>query len=273
LSELSKRILVAVPAAAIFIWLTWLGGWYFKGMVILISMFIQHEIIKIMDHAHSPVDYLFPYTVALWVLLSNQIPFAFEIGLVIFVLFIALQVFNRSEHNISELSSTLFAGLYAPLGMLSLILVNDFGSNITGFILTMLTICMVWGSDILAYFGGKTFGKHPLAPAISPKKTWEGFFSGYVGSAIGAGLFIVAIPYSTPLTELQLLPMAILVATFGPLGDLLESKLKRAANLKDSGSILPGHGGFFDRFDAVILASPVVYVYLRILEELNYVAF
>ena len=90
MSELSKRILVAVPAAAIFIWLTWLGGWYFKGMVILISMFIQHEIIKIMDHAHSPVDYLFPYTVALWVLLSNQIPFAFEIGLVIFVLFMYL---------------------------------------------------------------------------------------------------------------------------------------------------------------------------------------
>lgn len=273
MSELVKRIAFAVPAAVLFIFFAWLGDWYFKGLLVVIGYFTIHEMIKILDGARSPVDMLFPYTIGLWVMLSQEIPFSLEIGLGIFLVFAALQTFNTSEFSTSELTSTFFAGLYAPIGMLSLIMISDLGSNETGFALTMTVVFMVWGSDVFAYFGGKTFGKHKLAPSISPNKTWEGFFSGYIGSFVGAYLFLLAVPFESPLTILQLIPMAILVGTFGPIGDLLESKLKRKAGVKDSSSLLPGHGGFFDRFDALILAAPAAWVYLMVLEELSTISF
>lgn len=271
LSNLTKRILFAVPAAILFIFLTWMGGWYFKGMIILIGFFIQHELLRIMDKANTPADLLFPYTIGLWVMLSQDIPYPFEIGLVIFALFLALQTFNKNGQEASELTTTFFAGLYAPLGLLCLMMINGMGSNEQGFILTMIVMFMVWGGDIMAYFGGKTFGKHKLAPDISPNKTWEGFFFGYVGSFVFAWLFLLAIPFEAPLTILQLIPLSILVATFGPIGDLLESKLKRKAGVKDSSSMIPGHGGFFDRFDAVLLAAPAALIYLRVLEMMGFV--
>lgn len=252
--------------------MTWLGGWFFKGMMIIIGFFIIQETIRMMTGSGSPVDLLFPYTFGLWVMLSQQIPYSFEIGLAIFVIFVALQTFNNSSSSQSELTATLFAGLYAPIGMLSLILINETGTNEQGFFLTIMVMLMVWGSDIFAYFGGKTFGKRQLAAQISPNKTWEGFFSGYLGSLVGSGLLFVLLPQFAPITALQLIPLAILVATFGPIGDLLESKLKRKAGIKDSSTILPGHGGFFDRFDAVILAAPVAYVYLKMNDLLGYIS-
>lgn len=238
-------------------------------MMLVIGFFIIQEMIRLLDSAGSPTDILFPYTIGLWVMLSQQLPYPFEIGVGILVLFAAIQTFNKSANSVSELSSTFFAGLYAPTGVLSLMLINSRGSNEEGFMLTIMLMAMVWGSDIFAYFGGKTFGKHALAPAISPNKTWEGFFSGYIGSLVGASIVMFALPLTLPISFLESLPLMILVATFGPIGDLLESKIKRKANVKDSSNMLPGHGGFFDRFDALILAAPVMLIYLRVLEILN----
>lgn len=273
MSELAKRVLFAVPAAALLIWLTWLGDWYFKGLVITIGLFILHEVIRMLDNAASPVDFIFSYAIGLWVMLSHEIPFSLEIGFGVFLLFVGIQTFNTSTTALSELTTSLFAGMYAPVGMLCLILINSTGSNEEGFILTMVLLLMVWGSDIFAYFGGKAFGKHALAPDISPNKTWEGFFSGYIGSAVLSIGFIYLIPLSSPLTLVQLIPLVLLIGTFGPIGDLLESKLKRKAGIKDSSNILPGHGGFFDRFDALILAAPVTLIYIRILEATGNVSF
>ena len=271
MSELAKRVAFAVPAAALFIWITWLGDWYFKAIMIGIGFFIQSEMIKILDGAKNPVDILFPYTIGLWVMLSQEIPYSFEIGVGIFVLFVAIQTFNQTEFNLTELTSTFFAGLYAPLGILSLIMISSLGTTEVGFTLVMLLVFMVWGSDVFAYFGGKAFGKHALAPSISPNKTWEGFLSGYLGSVVGGLVVWFSFPYDSGLTLKTLIPMAILVATFGPIGDLLESKLKRNAGVKDSSTLLPGHGGFFDRFDALILAAPIALIYLKVLVNLRYI--
>lgn len=273
MSELVKRVLFAVPAAALLIWLTWLGDWYFKGLVIIIGIFILHEIILLLGKTSSKVDAIFPFIFGIWIMLSHEIPFSPEIGFGILLLFVAVQTFNTSTTSLSELTSSFFAGIYAPVGMLCLILINSRGSNEDGFMLTMILFMMVWGSDIFAYFGGKAFGKRALAPDISPNKTWEGFFSGYIGSAVLSIAFIYLVPLSSPLTMIQLLPLVLLVGTFGPIGDLLESKLKRKAGIKDSSNILPGHGGFFDRFDALILAAPVALIYLRILEAIGNVSF
>lgn len=273
MSELTKRILFAVPAAILFIYLTWIGGWYFKIFIILIGYFIQQEVIRLMDGAGLPTDQYFPYTIGLWVMLYPVLPFAFELGLGIFLLFIAVQTFRDTEESISQLSTSFFAGLYAPIGMLSLMLIRDTGTSETGFVLTIATMLMIWGGDVFAYFGGKNFGKNKLAPAISPNKTWEGFFSGYLGCFLGLFIALNVIPIETTLTLILALPLVLLVGTFGPFGDLIESKIKRKAGVKDSSNLLPGHGGFFDRFDAVILSAPAVYVYIRLIQDFDYVSF
>ncbi len=272
MNNLAQRVIFAVPAAALFIWMTWLGGWFFQGMVIVIGFFIIREINRILDNSLTPTDLLFPYTIGLWVMLSHTLPYPFEIGVGILVLFLAIQTFSQSSDSHFKLTTTLFAGLYAPVGLLCFILINKMGSNTDGFILTIMLLMMIWGADSFAYFGGKAFGKHALAKEISPNKTWEGFFSGYVGSIIGALLVYYLVPLPMPLGIIQIIPMALLVATFGPVGDLLESKMKRKAQMKDSSSILPGHGGFFDRFDALLIAAPVAYIYLYVLGVFDYIS-
>lgn len=270
MSELTKRVLFALPAALIFLSLTWIGGWYFKSFIIIIGFFIQQEVIRLLEKSGNPTDSLFPYTIGLWLMLFPALPLALEIGIAIMLLLIMMQVFNRREESITQLSTTFFAGFYAPLGLLCLMLIREMGTSEQGFVLTAAVLLMIWGSDIFAYFGGRMFGKHKLAPHISPNKTWEGFFSGYVGSLAGLSLAFYAIPLATPLNFLYSLPLIVLVGTFGPMGDLLESKIKRKANVKDSSNLLPGHGGFFDRFDALITAAPAAYIYLMILEYFGY---
>lgn len=273
MNELLKRILFAVPAAAIFIFITWIGGWYFRGLVILIGFFIQQEVVRLLSSAGSATDTYFPYSIGLWVMVFPFIPLAFEIGMAIFLLFIAIQTFNTSEDSITELTSTIFAGLYAPTGLLCLMLIRDSGTSETGFLLTMATMLMVWGGDIFAYFGGKAFGNRKLAPEISPNKTWAGFYSGYIGCFAGLLIAFYTIPFEAPISLILALPLVLFVGTFGPMGDLIESKIKRKAGVKDSSSMLPGHGGFFDRFDALLLAAPAVWVYLKMIQEYNYVTF
>ena len=114
---------------------------------------------------------------------------------------------------------------------------------------------LIWASDIGAYAAGKTFGKHKLAPKISPGKTWEGWAGGFVLTLVVGWALGYLLP-DLPLTHR--LVAAGVVAVFAPLGDLAESMLKRSVGVKDSGSIMPGHGGLLDRFDAFLLVLPVL---------------
>lgn len=117
---------------------------------------------------------------------------------------------------------------------------------------------LIWCNDVFAYFIGKRFGKTPLASKISPKKTVEGFMGGLVGSLVMGAVLVFAMPD----LSWHWLALGLIVGIVGPLGDLLESVLKRKAGLKDSGRILPGHGGVLDRFDAFLLSAPFVFLYL-----------
>lgn len=273
MSELTKRILFAAPAAAFFLYITYLGGFYFVGLVIFISLLIQYELIDICEGAGFKADSYFPYTIGIWILLSPFLPHVLMIGLGIFLLFVAIQLFKPGDIGLKSLISTFFCGIYAPLGLLALILVRQLGSSETGFLLTLTLLLMVWGNDIFAYFGGKQFGKNHLAPTVSPNKTWEGFFFGIAGGLVGLLIAVYAIPIDFPTSSLLMLPAVVLVSIFGPIGDLTESRLKRAASLKDASNILPGHGGFFDRFDALILAAPAFYFYLELLMIFGYASF
>ena len=122
--------------------------------------------------------------------------------------------------------------------------------------LLLFALVIIWASDTVAYFVGRAIGKHPFAPDLSPKKTWEGAIAGLLGSLLVAVIFAKWLPATLP----QLLLMAGIGNVAGQIGDLLESAYKRSAGVKDSGGLLPGHGGMLDRIDSLILAAPVVWV-------------
>lgn len=122
-----------------------------------------------------------------------------------------------------------------------------------------LAIFTTFGSDMAAFFVGRALGKHRLAPRISPGKTWEGAVAGVFGAII-ASLIVVAV-FSMPLSFGQAILLGLLVSIFGQIGDLLESLFKRNMGVKESGKLLPGHGGLLDRMDSVVFAGIVVYLF------------
>ena len=150
-----------------------------------------------------------------------------------------------------------FAALYIGIALGALVGIHIFGGR-GAVVLLVATIAI---SDTAQYYSGRTFGRHPLAPRLSPKKTIEGA----VGGLVAAPLFLYfAGPYLVPVAPP--LPMALLglgLVICGIAGDLFESMIKRAADMKDSSALIPGHGGVLDRIDALLFATPVFYMYLR----------
>jgi phosphatidate cytidylyltransferase len=127
----------------------------------------------------------------------------------------------------------------------------------------MYGLMLNWVGDIGAYYVGRPYGKHKLAPRVSPQKSWEGSLASVVTSVIVGTIYLERFIPTVPLWQAIVLTVAANIA--GQLGDLAESAMKRGANVKDSGVILPGHGGFLDRVDSTLFALPVVYAYLRLI--------
>lgn len=128
-----------------------------------------------------------------------------------------------------------------------------------GFEWILLTLTVTWVNDTGAYAAGRAFGKHKLYPQVSPGKTWEGFAGGMVGALVGALIAKAAVFPDLRLADCLL--VALPASVLGPLGDLSESMLKRAYGVKDSGKIMPGHGGLLDRVDALLFTAPYVFLY------------
>jgi phosphatidate cytidylyltransferase len=143
--------------------------------------------------------------------------------------------------------------LFVALPLSYLVRINEI--NLVGRKLVLFTLCLIWAGDILAYFVGRGLGRVPMAPALSPKKTWEGALGNLVASLL-VGVFFAK---WLQIEATQMLLIAGLANTAGQMGDLIESAWKRGAAVKDSSNLLPGHGGVLDRIDSLILASPVVW--------------
>ncbi len=133
------------------------------------------------------------------------------------------------------------------------------GVDISGPRLLLFTVVIVWAGDSAAYFVGRSIGRWKMAPHVSPNKTWEGAIANFSGALLVAVLF----GYWTKIAPAHMLGMAAAASVAGQVGDLFESAWKRSAGVKDSGTILPGHGGMLDRIDALILAAPAVWYYFE----------
>ena len=188
-------------------------------------------------------------------------------GLVLFILLLVPTVFvcelwHRSERPIANIATTFAGVIYTAAPMALLLFIPQLLSNGEWNPWSALCyIALIWVNDVFAYLTGVAFGRHRICSRISPKKSWEGFFGGVI-AAIGAGVLF------GHLLDGNLYVwggLAAVVAITGVAGDFIESMFKRSADVKDSGAIMPGHGGMLDRFDALIISVPYAIAYLLIL--------
>jgi phosphatidate cytidylyltransferase len=179
---------------------------------------------------------------------------------VLLLLLLIVQLYQKDEKPFATVAYTVLGVLYIAV---PLSLFNFFDVDNRPVLLGLFII--LWSSDVGAYVFGMLFGqkgKHKLFPSVSPKKSWEGFIGGLLtAAATGYVLWVVnMLPYGL----IHILTLSLLIAVFGVFGDLVESMLKRSVGVKDSGRIMPGHGGLLDRFDAALFAIPITLLYMKI---------
>lgn len=185
-------------------------------------------------------------------------PIAF-ISLLVFIPFVVLiEILRNSKDPVANVTYLLFGVFYlsVPFGML--VLLRTETANFYSWVWPLFVIGIIWIYDSFAYFSGLMFGKNKLCERISPKKTWEGLIGGLLMSCF---LFLVFNYYFLKINTLAGLGAVLVIVFSATLGDLFESLLKRKVGVKDSGNLLPGHGGVLDRFDSVFFAVPVFIVY------------
>jgi phosphatidate cytidylyltransferase len=178
-----------------------------------------------------------------------------------FATFISI-LFSKKEDAVEQLGKIFLSVVYIALPF-TLIVMIPFINNEFQYVNTAIlgVFILVWINDTFAYLVGSKFGKHKLLPRISPNKSWEGYFGGMIFTFIGA--YFISF-YFIKLNLNNWLVFALIVSTFGVLGDLIESMFKRQAGEKDSGNIIPGHGGILDRMDSIIFVAPFIFIYLLI---------
>ena len=155
--------------------------------------------------------------------------------------------------NVADVSVTAFGPLYTSLTFASIIFIRKYDPGMTGALLTLGVMLSMWVNDTFAYLVGSAIGSHKLAPRISPAKSVEGFLGGLVGSVLVWVLLSVFVLEN--LTALSAVLFGLVVGIAAVIGDLFESRLKRGASVKDSGNVLPGHGGLLDRSDSMLFGG------------------
>ena len=196
------------------------------------------------------------------VALSNPV---YLIGCVFLLLmFLGIWYVVNQRARITDLAVTVFGVLYTSLMLCAIVMIRD--AALPGWgaaILTIGVMLSVWANDSFAYLVGSRFGRHPLVPKISPKKSWEGLVGGILGSVL-IWLVLALIP-QTHVTWQVALVAGVACGITGVVGDLVESRIKRGAGVKDSGNIMPGHGGLLDRSDSMLFVAITAYFVLRIM--------
>jgi phosphatidate cytidylyltransferase len=266
--ELTKRIYVAVWGIPALLVLSYLGGYYFLALILIINMmalwefysiFRKKEIYayRILGIITSSILILFTFFNAL---LSAIFLLMFATIIIIFMLQLRPQKNNPilnsalTMQGLFYISSFLVTLLYFRIHFLDWFPEAAVTDPYLGGRFLIVLWASIWICDTAAYSGGRKLGKHKLAPNVSPNKTVEG---GVFGLVFGIIAFVALGKISTPIIDIKyLLISGLIVGIFGQLGDLVESRFKRIAGVKDTSTLLPGHGGFFDRFDSIIFVSP-----------------
>ncbi|ELK44776.1 phosphatidate cytidylyltransferase [Halobacillus sp. ACCC02827] len=260
---MKQRTITAVVAALIFIPIIMLGGWPFQAFVYIIASIALLELIRMKKIARYSVAaglglllmwaLMFPYEVFDGIVADEDLITKSEITLLAVLVLLSYTVLVKNRFTFDDAGFLLLSAIYIGMGFNYLIETQQAGLEYVFF-----SLFVVWATDTGAYLFGRSFGKHKLWPQISPKKTIEGSIGGIVLACIVAVLFQWVYPLDHSLIVILL--VTILVSIAGQIGDLVESAFKRHYAVKDSGKILPGHGGVLDRFDSLIFILPILHL-------------
>lgn len=247
-----SRLLVAAVGLPFVLGLVWLGGWWLFGLALAVALLALHEFFA-MTRSLRPLV-LAGYAGATGALLGAQLGgLDWTLGgfLSTFAFAFLVQAFASARRDATvAIGSTLLAAAWIGVGLAHLVLLRAEADD--GRLALLAVLLAVFAADIFAYFAGLLVGRHKLAPAVSPGKTWEGFFA---GSAAAIFVTFVALYDSGFLEGWRSLVLGVAIALAAPAGDLFESMLKRDMQVKDSGRLLAGHGGMLDRLDSHLFAG------------------
>lgn len=272
---LLKRLLTAAVGIPLVVYLVHTGGIAFAAAVLFLECVALYELDDMIAKKGTGI-YLFP--AVFFAILFCYVSFSYDDAQLLFLLFLVSVitvlllgiVFHQEQNWFHKNIYTIFALSYVGTLFPLFILLRQVGSGNTiatsfcilsqGEVFLWLCLLGTWASDTFAFFVGTAIGKNKMCPKISPNKSWEGALAGFIGCVatvwlLGEKVFFVQ--------NVNLIIMGLLIAFIAPLGDLVESQLKRFFAIKDSGSVFPGHGGVLDRLDSLLLVIPVVYVYIN----------
>lgn len=259
---MKQRIVTGVIAGAVFLPFVFFGGSLFVLLAYFLAAVALYELLKMRNIELFTVPGILTLAL-LWIFL---LPFPsqeiigginyskIDLGLLGVLLFLTYTVATKNRFTFEDAAFSILVALYVGMGFYYFIVAREAG---TTYIFYALFI--IWATDSGAYFIGRAYGKNKLWPEISPNKTIEGFLGGIFSALIVASLFAAFSEIDNSLW--QFLIITIFLSVFGQIGDLVESALKRHYHVKDSGNILPGHGGILDRFDSLLFVLPMMHFF------------
>jgi len=251
---LKTRVITAVIGFIIALGAITFGGLVYDVLITLLALLGWREFVLLGKAKRVRISIIWGYISILLLMIALAChQYIITIGILVLSLFAnyMLCTFGETKYSMSSVSFSVFGLLYMNLSM-------PFELYNWGTITLWLLLFTTWASDTFAYFSGRAFGKRKIVPSISPNKTLEGFIGGFIGCILTGAVFsyIVGIPWWLGIH------VGMISGILAPLGDLFESKIKRLCNVKDSGTLLPGHGGVLDRFDSLLFAAPITLVYI-----------
>lgn len=272
------RVLTAVIGVPLILLLIHTGGLPFSVFIGAASMLSLMELFSLLDKAGFGARRLIGYPAAVLLFISFILPASADtrlkiqlhepalLGFALSAAVIAMtvaEIFYVKTRSLARCASTLFAVLFATWPLAHVVLLRELIP--LGKEWCLFLFVTIWATDTLAYIAGSSLGKKKIAPRISPKKSLEGLFGGILGAVSAASILWLVYfrPAGLPYGETAILGAGL--GIIGQLSDLVESMIKREAQVKDSSDLLPGHGGILDRFDSFFLTAPLLYYYFMIL--------
>lgn len=264
---MKQRIITGIIAAAIFLPIVFIGGIPFLVLMYVMASVGLYELLKMQKTSIFTVPGILSLLL-LWIFLvpteyeswfRNLMFSKIEIFLLGILLFLIYSVIVKNRYTFDHVSRAVLSVLYVGIGFYYMI---ETRWTDNGLILMFFALMLIWATDSGAYFTGRSFGKRKLWPEISPKKTVEGSVGGIFYAIVVAFAFYFFSDLNIPF--IQILAMSVLLSIIGQMGDLVESAFKRHYGVKDSGNILPGHGGILDRVDSWLFVFPFLYFFLSL---------
>lgn len=264
LNNTATRIIVSAVFIPLILAVCYAGGLFFLVFVLAIGILSFYEFSGLSKNKIAFTNLIIGLLSTCLLIINSYYSFIdfFRLILLIISVLVFVELFRKKESAILNLGVSFLGIFYIGLFSSTVVLLREFFTEdyFSGGYLIISIFITIWICDSAAFFLGTAFGKHKLFPRVSPKKSWEGSIAGFIFALLTMIALKYIILYSFSFVDALI--TGIIIGSVGQIGDLVESLIKRDAGVKDSSNLIPGHGGIFDRFDSLMLSSPVIYLYL-----------